>query len=173
MWPAKPKICTAWLFNDLYMKALKNVLHSFLFFKDIWCRPLFKGFIEFIAIFFLWFMFFFFFFFATRNLSSLTKDQTHTPALKGKVLTTGPPTKSLHSWWSSLMIVLYYVSWCCYCCSVATSCLTLHNPMDCSRPGFWCYCPKLASWCQLDSHFPEQQRYMGSFNCQKQGGCHW
>ena len=88
------------------------------------------------------FFFFFFFFLATRNLSSLTKDQTHTSALKGKVLTTGPPTKSLHSWWSSLMIILYYVSWCCYCCSVATSCLTLHNPMDCSRPGFWCYCTK-------------------------------
>ena len=25
---------------------------------------------------------------------------------------------------------------CCYCCSVAQSCLTLCNPMDCSTPGF-------------------------------------
>ena len=25
---------------------------------------------------------------------------------------------------------------CCYCCSVAKSCLTLCNPMDCSTPGF-------------------------------------
>ena len=24
----------------------------------------------------------------------------------------------------------------CYCCSVAKSCLTLHEPMDCSTPGF-------------------------------------
>ena len=25
---------------------------------------------------------------------------------------------------------------CIYCCSVAKPCLTLHNPMDCSTPGF-------------------------------------
>ena len=30
----------------------------------------------------------------------------------------------------------YFIPQCCYCCSVIRSCLTLHDPMDCSTRGF-------------------------------------
>ena len=155
MWP---EICTAWLFTDLYMKALKNVLLSFLFFKvaffffkDIWCGPLFFN----VLLTLLQYCFcglcsnfFFFFFLATRHLSSLTRDQTHTAALKGKVLTTGPPTKSLHSWWSSLMIILYWLKFIMLgdvVVQLPSHVWLFTTPWNCSTPGFRCYCPKPGS----------------------------
>jgi hypothetical protein len=43
----------------------------------------------------------------TWDLNSLTKDQTHTPALEGKVLTTGPAGKSLKWFYLILTPVLW------------------------------------------------------------------
>ena len=37
--------------------------------------------------------------------------------------------------WLGFLCLLELCSFCC-CCSVAQSCLTLCNPMDCSMPGF-------------------------------------
>ena len=93
----------------------------------------------------------FFFFPTTRHLSSLTRDQTHTAALKGQVLTTGPPTKSLNSWWSSLMIILYWLKFIMLgdvvvvVVQLPSHVWLFTTPWNCSTPGFWCYCPKLGS----------------------------
>ena len=55
--------------------------------------PFFTVFIEIVRILLHLFMFSFSGHESHGNLSSLTRDQTHTPALEGNVLTTGPPGK--------------------------------------------------------------------------------
>ena len=60
---------------------------------------------------------------------------SHLPALGGRFFTTDPPGKPM-----LVLLVLYklFTRPLCQlasCCSVAQSCLTLYNPMDCSTPG--------------------------------------
>ena len=45
--------------------------------------------------------------------------------------------KHLGSWKNFKILELWHQwRWITICCSVTQSCLTLHNPMDCSTPGF-------------------------------------
>ena len=72
------------------------------------------------------------------NLSSLTRDQTHSP----EVLTTEQPGKSLeHIYFRKLAIVYSFsalLRWksSCYCSVAKMLCSTLCDPIDCSMPGF-------------------------------------
>ena len=56
--------------------------------------------------------------------------------------TSEPPPLSSHSFfplafsYEALFKFLFLSSFSCCCCSIAQSCPTLYNPMDCSKPGF-------------------------------------
>ena len=61
---------------------------------QLWLGIFIKVFIEFVTILFQFFMFWLLWAGGMWVLSFPTRDQTHTPALEGKVLTTGLPGKS-------------------------------------------------------------------------------
>ena len=95
-----------------------------------------------LSLFSLNFLFFFFFFcctFGMWDLSSPTRDGTQPPALEGRVLTTGPPGKS------AIIIIFIKKKKNCFredsvqFSSVAQSCPTLCDPMNCSMPGLPVY----------------------------------
>ena len=62
--------------------------------------------------------------------SSQTWGRNQIPALAGRFLTTGPP-QNLHTYFYVVCLIVSI-----FCCSVAKSCLTPCDPMDCSTPGF-------------------------------------
>ena len=62
--------------------------------------------------------------------SSQTWGRNQIPAMAGRFLTTGPPW-NLHTYFYVVCLIVSI-----FCCSVAKSCLTPCDPMDCSTPGF-------------------------------------
>ena len=44
--------------------------------------------------------------------------------------------KSPYCWWECKLVQSLCIKVCCCCCSVAQSCLTLCDPMNCNMPGF-------------------------------------
>ena len=80
-----------------------------------------------------------------RHVQSFrTRDRTRVPCLASRFLTIGPPGKSLNdSFFKNLFYLLglsstFFLSqfYCnISCCSVAQSCMTLCDPMDCSTSG--------------------------------------
>ena len=52
--------------------------------------------------------------------------------------------------WFSILVSLFL--FCCWCCPVAKSCLTLCNPMNCSMPGF-CVLRYLLEFAQTRIHW--------------------
>ena len=95
-----------------------------------------------IILIFIKFSFLFFFFcctFGMWDLSSPTRDGNQPPALEGRVLTTGPPGKS------AIILIFRKKKKNCFredsvqFSSVAQSCPTLCDPMNCSMPGLPVY----------------------------------
>ena len=81
---------------------------------------------------------------------------SHLPALGGRFFTTDPPGKPMLG-----LLVLYklFTRPLCQlasCCSVAQSCLTLYNPIDCSTPGLPVlhHVPELLKFMFIESVMP-------------------
>ena len=118
-----------WLLSPFYVSSVKPILFSS--FSAFYCIGNFFLLVAYYILFLRWYPWRLIFLFSPplatpwgmQDLSSLTRDQTPSPAVKVRSPNHYTPGNSQDSC-------------CCCCCPVAKLCLTPCDPMNCTMPGF-------------------------------------